>query len=66
MHEDERKLSNQPSAARFALGKQMLQKGDRRGFGLALYARTFFPDGAGTHPSTANPLLAIPENGRYR
>lgn len=58
---DEWKISNQPSAARFAFGKQMLQKGDRRGFGLALYARTFFPDGAGTHPSSANALLSIPE-----
>lgn len=58
---DEWKISNQPSAARFAFGKQMLQNGDRRGFGLALYARTFFPDGAGTHPGNANALLAIPE-----
>lgn len=58
---DEWKISNQPSAARFAFGKQMLQNGDRRGFGLALYARTFFPDGAGTHPGSANALLEIPK-----
>ncbi|PCG89647.1 Hypothetical protein PENO1_103440 [Penicillium occitanis (nom. inval.)] len=58
---DEWKITHQPSAARFAFGKQMLQNGDRRGFGLALYARTFFPDGAGTHPGSANALLQIPE-----
>lgn len=59
---DEWKISNQPSAARFAFGKQMLQNGDRRGFGIALYARTFFPDGAGTHPAeSANAALSIPE-----
>lgn len=55
------KITHQPSAARFAFGKQMLQNGDRRGFGLALYARTFFPDGAGTHPGSANAQLQIPE-----
>ncbi|EEA23352.1 hypothetical protein TMatcc_002211 [Talaromyces marneffei ATCC 18224] len=58
---DDWKVTNQPSAARFAFGKQMLQNGDRRGFGLALYARTFFPDGAGTHPGSANAQLGIPE-----
>ncbi|EED14649.1 conserved hypothetical protein [Talaromyces stipitatus ATCC 10500] len=58
---DDWKISSQPSAARFALGKQMLQNGDRRGFGLALYARTFFLDGAGTHPDSANAALDIPE-----
>lgn len=58
---DDWKITNQPSAARFAFGKQMLQTGDRRGFGIALYARTFFPDGAGTHPVSANMLLNIPD-----
>jgi NmrA-like family len=55
------KITNQPSDARFAFGKQMLQSGDRRGFGIALYSRTFFPDGSGTHPESANAALGLSE-----
>lgn len=39
----------------------MVHNGGLRGFGIALYARTFFPDGAGTHPDEFNAALGLPE-----
>lgn len=58
---DDWKISHQSSVDRFAYGKKMTEEGDRRGFGVSLYARIFYPDGAGTHPGSANEALGLPE-----
>jgi hypothetical protein len=52
------------SKERWERGKALLQSGDRRGHALAMYARTFFPNGDGDFESkngTANKVLGLPE-----
>ena len=49
---------------RYKRGIEMLQKGDRTGFGIAMYARDFFPDGSGAYETTrglSNELLGLPK-----
>ncbi|QKX59503.1 uncharacterized protein TRUGW13939_06637 [Talaromyces rugulosus] len=58
---DDWKISNESVKARFETGKSMLQSGDRRGFGLMLYSRFFFPDAPGINPSSSNADLGLPE-----
>lgn len=55
------KISNEPVKERFEKGKSMLQSGDRRGFGLMLYSRFFFPDAPGIHPNNNNADLGLSE-----
>lgn len=55
------KISKQPVKDRFTTGQGMLQSGDRRGFGLMLYARMFFPDAPGQHLRNDNSLLGLSE-----
>jgi hypothetical protein len=57
------KISYQPSVERYKEGLEQMQKGDRRGFGKALYARVFYQDGSGNHEDTSglqNELLGLP------
>ncbi|RDW89295.1 hypothetical protein BP6252_01327 [Coleophoma cylindrospora] len=49
---------------RFQKGLERVQKGDMNGFAQLLYARTFFPDGAGDHETIKglhNELLGLPQ-----
>lgn len=45
--ESDWKVSYQPVKERFEEGRAMMQKGNMMGFAQLLYARSFFPDGAG-------------------
>jgi hypothetical protein len=54
-------ISSQPVRQRYAEGKERFQNGDRTGYGMMLYARAFFPDEAGQHPSNNNGDLGLPE-----
>ncbi|CZT22196.1 related to oxidoreductase CipA-like [Ramularia collo-cygni] len=61
--QEEWKITNQPSAERFATGARELQKGNRVGFVHMMYSRIFFPDGCGDVESskgTSNDLLGLP------
>lgn len=49
---------------RYKNGMKMFQKGERRGLGVLMYARSFFPDGAGdfeTNKGLSNELLGLPK-----
>ncbi|KAF5008598.1 hypothetical protein FDECE_5132 [Fusarium decemcellulare] len=51
------------SKARWERGMGLLQKGDRSGFALAMYARTFYPNGDGNFGAKyglANDVLGLP------
>ncbi|CRG90879.1 hypothetical protein PISL3812_07925 [Talaromyces islandicus] len=58
---DDWKITNEPAKERFERGKSMLQSGDRRGFGLLLYSRFFFPDAPGINPRSNNTDLGLSE-----
>lgn len=45
--ESDWKISYQPAHERVKEGQEMFAQGDRQGFGMLLYARLFFKDGAG-------------------
>ncbi|QDS77691.1 hypothetical protein FKW77_003709 [Venturia effusa] len=49
----------QPVVERFEQGRAELQKGDRMGFAQLLYARAFYPDGAGKHAGLDNEKLGL-------
>ncbi|KAJ1557348.1 hypothetical protein HK405_000165, partial [Cladochytrium tenue] len=57
------KVTHQPSAARFAAGKEMLMRGEMAGFGLMLYSFGFFPEGkrAAVQSETVNNVLGLPQ-----
>lgn len=60
---EEWKITNQPSAERYAAGARTLQDGDRTGFIHMMYTRVFYPDGSGDFESskgTLNSLLDLP------
>lgn len=46
-------ISYQPVVERFQQGKAEMQKGNMMGFAQLLYARAFFPDGAGNFGTAA-------------
>ncbi|KAH8703140.1 hypothetical protein BGW36DRAFT_333769 [Talaromyces proteolyticus] len=56
---DEWKISSEPVKERFARGKQMLQTGDRNGFGILLYARMFYPDAPAIQLTNNNADLGL-------
>ncbi|OKL63870.1 hypothetical protein UA08_00184 [Talaromyces atroroseus] len=58
---DDWTITNQPVKERFAVGQQMLQSGNRSGFGLMLYSRMFYPDGPCLHPRDDNVVLGLPQ-----
>lgn len=56
------KITYEPVKERFEKGKEMMQAGNRVGFGQMLYARAFFPDGVGnfeTVPGLENERLGL-------
>ncbi|MCJ1310677.1 hypothetical protein MMC25_004343 [Agyrium rufum] len=55
-------ITHQPSKERWQKGVEDMKKGDRLGFGRAMYTRTFFPNGGGdfeNHRTLANDALGI-------
>lgn len=57
-------ISNEGSRERWERGKALLAAGERRGHAMAMYARTFFPNGDGDFESKygiANEVLGLPE-----
>jgi hypothetical protein len=60
--ESDWKISYEDVRERYARGKADMQKGNMRGFGMMLYARLFFPDGAADYNSRLdNKVLGLPE-----
>lgn len=62
--ESDWKVSYQPVKERFEEGRAMMQKGNMMGFGQLLYARAFYPDGAGNFgkiPGLDNEKLGLPK-----
>lgn len=55
------KVTHEPSKDRFEAAQAKLRSGDRSGFGLMLYSRTFFSDGPGLQPRSHNAVLGLPE-----
>jgi hypothetical protein len=56
------KISYEPVKERYARGKEMMQKGSMAGFGMMLYARLFFPDGAADfNDRLDNEALGLPK-----
>lgn len=55
------KITNEPVKERFEAARAKLQTGDRTAFGIVLYSRTFFPDGAGLHPRNDGAVLSLPQ-----
>ncbi|RLL96313.1 hypothetical protein CFD26_105345 [Aspergillus turcosus] len=56
-------IEYEPSAERYQRGVERMQKGDRRGFAQALYARVFYPNGGGDYESKRgldNAVLGLP------
>lgn len=57
-------IEYEPAKERYERGLELLRSGDRAGFGIALYTRTFFPNGGGDYESTkglANEALGLPK-----
>ncbi|KAH8690137.1 hypothetical protein BGW36DRAFT_433091 [Talaromyces proteolyticus] len=57
-------ITHEPVVERYKRGLDMLQAGDRNGFGIALYARTFFPGGDGDYEHSRgldNDILGLPK-----
>lgn len=57
-------ISYEDVQERYKRGLGMMQKGDLVGFGIALYARTFFPDGSGDYETPRgldNEVLGLPK-----
>lgn len=57
-------IDYEPTADRYKRGIELLQKRDLNGFGLASYARIFYPNGGGNYEQAyglANTLLRLPE-----
>lgn len=60
-NESDWNVRNEPVEERYARGNKMLAEGDFWGFGIALYARLFYPDGAADlEAQLANKALALP------
>lgn len=55
------KITSESVKERYARGQEMLKAGNNMGFGLMLYARSFYPDDAGQHPRVDNGVLGLPE-----
>ena len=54
-------ITHEGAKARFGRGMQMLRSGNFEGFGIAMYARAFFPDDPMDHEATAmNAALGLP------
>jgi hypothetical protein len=57
-------IEYEPTAERYQRGIERMQKGDRRGFAQALYARVFYPNGGGDYESRRgldNSVLGLPK-----
>ncbi|GIK02047.1 hypothetical protein Aspvir_006090 [Aspergillus viridinutans] len=57
-------IEYEPTAERYQRGIERMQKGDRRGFAQALYARVFYPNGGGDYESRRgldNAVLGLPK-----
>jgi len=62
--ENDWKVSYQSAKERYEEGKAMMQKGNMMGFGQLLYARAFYPDGAGNFGKKSgldNEKLGLPK-----
>lgn len=60
-NESDWSVKNEPVKERYARGNKMLAEGNFWGFGIALYARLFYPDGAADlEAQLANKALALP------
>ena len=60
--ESDWKISYEPVKERYARGKEMMQKGSMAGFGMMLYARLFYPDGAADfNDRLDNEALGLPK-----
>lgn len=56
------KITHEDVVERFKRGQELLKQGQMLGFGILLYARLFFKDGAGdTNKLLANDLLGLPK-----
>lgn len=57
------KINKEPCEERYAAGKKRFLSGDRVGFGICLYTRLFFNDGAGDFEAKglANEALGLPK-----
>ena len=61
---DDWKISHEEHVARYRSGVEMLQSGNRSGFGRLLYTRVFYPDGSGNYEASVglhNDLLGLPK-----
>lgn len=61
--EEDWSINYEDAEARYARGKGMLEKGEMVGFGLGMYARSFFNDGVGDYETVkglSNELLGLP------
>ena len=62
--DDDWTIEYEGSEARYKRAMEMLNSGDRRGFPMAMYSRTFFPNGDGNFGAKyglANSFLGLPE-----
>ena len=60
--ESDWKMSYEPVKERYARGKKMMQEGSMAGFGMMLYARLFYPDGAAEfNDRLDNEVLGLPK-----
>jgi hypothetical protein len=57
-------IEHEPASERYARGLEMMKGGDRIGFGMAMYARTFYASGEGNSEARyglANEALGLPK-----
>lgn len=52
-------VTSESAKERYARGQEMLQTGNRMGFGVLLYSRVFYPDKAGQHARNDNAALGL-------
>ncbi|EPS36393.1 hypothetical protein H072_10120 [Dactylellina haptotyla CBS 200.50] len=55
------KIKTEDSGERYARAIKMMQEGSRIGYGLGMYTRAFFPDGAASMPNTVNSVFNLPK-----
>ncbi|KAJ4859288.1 nmrA-like family domain-containing protein [Trichoderma breve] len=62
--DDDWQIDHEPTDTRYKRGLQILQSGNIEGFGMAMFARTYFPNGDGNYEAKyglANKELGLPK-----